>query len=296
MKNYYFAFGRIATLLVGACIFFAASFARGHEEGAPFADAIIDPLLLHHAHIENEQRINFFALRGVQTDLGGRSSAFESELELAYATHDFRYGFEFFVPIADVPSPTGRGREFGLGDIEVRPIKYAIFQRPSFILATASGVRLPTGSKSDGLGEGNTVYTQYLFADMAAGNWFLGVNLAGASNLTGESGSSFESGVVLSYSFISGTHGFELAQVPPSQHWVVSPSVEFVDERTFRGTQSGVHTSSVTPGLTFWHRPSGWQIHVGVSLPVSGEREANRIFLVQVGNHFNWGRLLGLRR
>lgn len=36
-----------------------------HETGAPFSGAIIDPLVLHHAHIEDEQRINFFALRGV---------------------------------------------------------------------------------------------------------------------------------------------------------------------------------------------------------------------------------------
>ena len=31
-----------------------------HEEGAPFSAAIIDPLIVHHAHLEDEQRLNFF--------------------------------------------------------------------------------------------------------------------------------------------------------------------------------------------------------------------------------------------
>jgi hypothetical protein len=36
-----------------------------HEEGAPFSGAILDPVLLHHAHIENEQRLKLFALNGL---------------------------------------------------------------------------------------------------------------------------------------------------------------------------------------------------------------------------------------
>jgi hypothetical protein len=277
---------------IALCVF--ATHALAHETGAPFSDAIIDPLLLHHAHLENEQRINFFGLREVENEFGRKTSAFEGELEMAYATHDFRYGWEVFIPIANILAPTGR--ETGIGDIEVRPIKYAIFQRPAFILATASGIRLPTGSKSAGLGEGNTVVTQYLFADAAAGNWFLGANLAGSANVTGETGNVFEYGAVISYSFIRGTDGLSLAKVPSSQSWVVSPSLELVGERAFRGPQNGAHTTSITPGITFWHRPSGWQIHAGVSVPVSGQREAEQVFLLQVGNHFNWGRLLGLSR
>lgn len=286
---------RNRALRVGAFILLSTS-VHAHEEGAPFADAIIDPLLLHHAHIENEQRINFFALRGVENELGRKSSAFESELELAYSSHDFRYGFEFFVPIADIPTPNGSGREFGLGDIEVRPIKYALFQRPWFIVTTASGIRLPAGNKADGLGEGNTVYTQYLFADAAEGNWFVGANLAGSANVTGETGNVFEYGAVVSYSFIRGTEGFGLAKVPSGQKWVISPSMELVGERAFRGPAAGSNALSITPGITFWHQPSGWQIHAALSVPVSGERNADQVFLLQVGNHFNWGRMLALSR
>lgn len=43
----------------------APGFLEAHEEGAPFSGVIIDPPFLHHAHIENEQRLNFFALQGV---------------------------------------------------------------------------------------------------------------------------------------------------------------------------------------------------------------------------------------
>jgi hypothetical protein len=295
MKNLSRYFYKIP-LLFATAAYFSAPSANGHEAGAPFSDAIIDPLILHHAHIENEQRINFFGLRGVRDSLGRKTSAFEGEIELAYGTRDFKYGFELFVPIVNMPAANRNERAMGIGDIEFRPVKYALFQRPAFILSTASGIRLPTGSKSDGLGEGNTTLTQYLFADAAAGNWFVGTNLAGGTNVSGETGSSFEYGAVISYSFIRGTRGFDVAKMPSSQSWVVSPSIEFVGENALRGPESGSHTTSITPGLTFWHRPSGWQIHAGVSVPVSGEREAEQIFLLQVGNHFNWGRLFGRTR
>jgi hypothetical protein len=35
-----------------------------HEEGAQFSGAIIEPLKVHHAHIEDEQKFNFFFLDG----------------------------------------------------------------------------------------------------------------------------------------------------------------------------------------------------------------------------------------
>lgn len=34
--------------------------AFGHNEGAPFSAAVIDPLIVHHAHLEDEQRLNLF--------------------------------------------------------------------------------------------------------------------------------------------------------------------------------------------------------------------------------------------
>jgi hypothetical protein len=277
-----------AVVLVGASV---SAFA--HEEGAPFSGAIIDPLVLHHAHIENEQRFNFFNSFGVRDGSGRKRNAYEGEFELAYSSPNFRYGFELFIPVANIPSPNDSGRETGIGDIEFRPLKLALYNSPEFILSTATAFRAPTGSEPKGLGEGEWGGTQFLFADFARGNWFLGVNLGLETSLTGPRETGLEYGVALAYSFISDTEPGRLAAPQPRQNWVFSPSLELVGTRGFQGTAAGEDTLSLIPGLTFWHTHSGWQIHVGVAAPVSGQRESNATLLIQIGNHFNWGRLFG---
>ena len=267
-----------------------------HEEGAPFSGAIIDPPILHHAHIENEQRLNFFALRGVRDANGRKRTAYETELELAYGSPNFKYGFEVFVPFANQPAPVGDGRVTGIGDMEVRPLKYALLMKPDFVLSTASGFGLPTGSRADGLGEGNTSFTQYLFVDKAQGNWAVLANLGVGTNLRGEEDTWFDYGAGLSYSFIRDVKFGDVAPARPSQNWVVTPSVELVGEHSFRGSIVGRHTTSLAPGLSFWHVRSGWQIRLGVQVPVAGEREADSVFLFQIGNHLNWGALFGKKK
>ena len=54
---------KVVSLLLGGIIFYA-QIVYSHEVGAPFSGAIIDPLEVHHAHIEDEQRLNFFFLNG----------------------------------------------------------------------------------------------------------------------------------------------------------------------------------------------------------------------------------------
>ena len=270
--------------------------AAAHEVGAPFSGAIIDPLVLHHAHIENEQRVNFFYFRGVEGFRGRKRSALEAELEVGWANEKFKFGGEMFLPIGVRPSPSSDGRLVGIGDLSLRPIKYAFVNRPDFVMTTATQFVLPTGSRRRGFGEGNTEFAQMLFVDKAVGNWFVGLNLEPHVNITGERGSGLESGVVLAYSFIKGTRGTRRAAPLPRQKWVISPSIEFVAESGFSGEGAGKTSTTVIPGLTFWNTRTGWQLHLGVSLPASGEREADRAFLVQVGNHINWGKLLGKRR
>jgi hypothetical protein len=264
-----------------------------HEAGAPFSGAIIDPLVLHHAHIENEQRFNFFSSFGVQDGTGRKRTAYEGEFELAYASPNFRYGAELFIPVANIPSPNSSGRETGIGDIEFRPLKLALYNSPEFILSTATAFRAPTGSESKGLGGGEWGGTQFLFADFARGNWFLGVNLGLETSLTGPRETGLEYGVACAYSFIHDTTPGGLAAPEPRQTWVISPSLEVVGTRGFQGAAAGEDTLSLIPGLTFWHTHSGWQIHVGVAAPVSGQRESDATLLIQIGNHFNWGRLFG---
>lgn len=285
---------RSRVAIIASLLSCASTVAFAHEEGAPFSGAIIDPLVLHHAHIENEQRFNFFASRGVKDGTGEKRSAFEGEFELAYASPNFRYGFELFIPVSSIPSPNDGGREFGIGDIEFRPLKLALYNSPAFVLSTATAFRAPTGSQSRGLGEGEWAGTQFLFADVARGNWYLGANLGVETSLSGPRESSFEYGAALAYSFIHATKRGGLAAPSPDQSWVFSPSLEVVGNRGFQGESSGENSVSLIPGLTFWHVRSGWQIHVGVATPVSGPREADTTFLIQFGNHLNWKRLFGL--
>lgn len=87
-----------------------------HEEGAPFSDAIVDPLILHHAHIENEERLNLFMLNRINEGESPGGQGYVSELELAYALPNHRYGFEVFIPVANLPALQGSGRVTGLQD------------------------------------------------------------------------------------------------------------------------------------------------------------------------------------
>lgn len=265
--------------------------ASAHEEGAPFSGAIIDPLVLHHAHIENEQRINLFSLRGVDGFGGRKGSAFQSELELAWSSEDFQFGAEVFVPFSRTPSPAIEGTQTGIGDVEVRPIKYSFANRADLVMSTATGITLPTGNKEKGLGRGNTALTQYLFVDKAVGNWFVGFNVSADVRVRGGSGSGLGYGAVLAYSFIEGTPADSVAKPRPGQSIVIAPSIEFIGETRLSGPDAREKTASLLPGLTLWWPKSGWQLHLGMSFPTTQTREANRVFLIQLGNHFNWERL-----
>jgi len=284
-----------SSLTLAVLCTFAATLARAHEEGAPFSGAITDPPILHHAHIENEQRLNFFALRRFQ-ESPGKKTAYESELEVAYATSNYRYGVEIFVPFSNVPSQSGRGTDTGIGDIELRPFKYSLLMKPDFVLSTATGVGLPTGSESKGLGNGQTTLTQYLFADKAVGNWSVFLNLGVGTTVSGKSDTTFEHGIGLAYSFIRGVSFGDLAPARPNQKWVFTPSVEYVGEYGLRGVSRDNDSGVIIPALTCWHVPSGWQFRFGVQFPITRSKEAEPVFMFQVGNHLNWASLLGLKR
>jgi len=252
-----------------------------HEEGAPFTAAIVDPLLVHHAHLEDEQRLNLFLSKGFIRKDGKKRFAFMNEYELAFAK-DFTWGGEIFIPF----STAGGNREYGVGDIEIQPIKWAFVNQPETIVTAALGFTLPTGSKKRGLGEGNTVVAPHLFFDHGFGNWYVGVNLIPNVNITGQQGLGFEYSSVLSYSFIWETE--KSAPTVPKQNWVWIPSLEIIGESVFRGEDRGRTFISLLPGVTAWHTRSGWQFHTGVQIPTSSRREDDLRFLFQIGNHFDW--------
>lgn len=101
----------------------APSFAAAHEAGAPFSGAILDPLVLHHAHIENEQRLNLTAAR-TGAGSGFRGASFGAKLELSSAAPSYDFRVEAFSPFSNLPD-SGAGRVSGVGDIALRPIKFS---------------------------------------------------------------------------------------------------------------------------------------------------------------------------
>lgn len=277
-------FRRFTAPLAGAWAAACVHAALAHEAGAPFSRAIVDPLILHHAHIENEQRVNLFHRRGVAGFGEPKRNAFEGELELAWRNESYTFGVELFVPFARHPSPDGAGSTTGIGDVELRPLKWAFVNRADLVLSTATGVVLPTGSRRRGLGSGDTVLAQHLFADKAFGDWFVGANLGAGFNAGGDSGRGVEYGLVLSYTF------------PERAGFVVSPSLEWVKEKRLAGPEAGEKSTTLVPGVAFWWPRTGWQLRFGLGVPRSGIREADRTFMLQVGNHLTWDRVLSAGR
>lgn len=252
-----------------------------HEEGANFSGAIIDPLRVHHAHIEDEQRINFSFIDDVGNIDG--NNTYSHSLELAINWDDnFRWGSEIFIPYSN----TGRSGA-DIGDIDIQLIKYAFINEPETILTGIFGMSLPTGNKSKGLGGENTAIEAALFLDKAYKNWYWGLNLELGTVVSGENETEFELATAVSYSFIDGTT--DLASPKPQQNFVPSVSFELVSENILSGAEEGTNVVTVIPGLHLWHPKSDWSIHFGVEIPVSSDKENDRVYLLQIGTHKDWG-------
>ncbi len=260
----------------------------GHEAGAPFSGAIVEPLEVHHAHIEDEQRISFSFLDRFSAEGGGTRAAFSHIVELAAAwTSDFQIGSEVFIPFSN----TGGDRDdYSIGDIEVWPLKYAFLNEPETIFTGVLSLKLPTGSESKGLGEGNTALGALFLFDQAHRNWYWGVNTEIATNISHERGTEFELASAISYSFIRET-GEGMAPPRPDQAIVPALSLELISESTLEGEKEGEHVFSVLPGVHLWHPASGWAVRLGVQVPVSSDKQFDAAVLCQISNHLDWGAL-----
>ncbi len=106
-----------------------------HEAGAPFSSAFAEGIMVHHAHIEDEQRINFMGLSNLRRG-NQKVAGFSSSLELAATwLDDFSLGSEIFIPFSNTGTVDD---QFGLGDIEIQPIKYAFLNQPVVTLINCS--------------------------------------------------------------------------------------------------------------------------------------------------------------
>lgn len=284
MKEFYVII--FQAVLISVIILSQTAF--GHEEGAPFSGAIIDPLDVHHAHIEDEQRINFSFLDGFRDEEGEKRTAYSTSLELAVDwTGKFRLGSEVVIPFSN----TGSDRNvYNIGDIELWPIKYAFIKKPETILTGVLSFGLPTGDESKGLGEGNTTAGALILIDHAYRNWFFGFNMEIETNLSNKAGSEFEVASVISYSFIKET-GNGMAPSRPHQAIVPSLSLEIISKSGLSGEEKGEDPVNVIGGFTLWHTKSGWTGRIGVDVPMRSDRESDLSVLFQIGNHISWGKL-----
>ncbi len=266
----------------------ASSTTFGHEVGAPFSGAISEPVILHHAHIEDEQSLNMAFRDDFQKEAGDQKRfAFDSSLELATAwDHDFSFGSEIFIPFSETGNDNDR---YALGDIEIWPIKYAFLNQPERVVTGALSIGLPTGSSAYGFGGKQTKLGTLLFVDQAWRNWYFGVNAEFEAVVSGPTESEFSIGV--SYSFIKGT-GNGIAPTIPNQDVVPVLSLEMVSEQILSGLEKENDTLKILPGLHLWHPASDWLVSVGLELPLSTYRNNDYAMHLKLRNHFDWGNLL----
>lgn len=129
-------------LLALAILLATAAPALAHGDHRSFSSALIDPLITHHAVLEDELKLNAFQFNGART---GNTVGLErsGSLELAYAFND-GWGIEAFVPIRGLNVGQTLG-PLGLGDLEIDPIKYAFWQERDLIMTATVATTLPTG-------------------------------------------------------------------------------------------------------------------------------------------------------
>ncbi len=275
------------------CTFFILSTsttAFAHEEGAPFSGAISEPIILHHAHIEDEQSLNMAFRNNFQKEEGQeKRSAFESALELATAWDDhYSFGSEIFIPFSDSGNDNDR---YALGDIEIWPIKYAFLNEAERVITGALSFGLPTGDKKRGFGEGQTRLGAKLFLDQAFKNFYFGANAEFETVLSGPTETEVEFALGLSYSFIQGT-GDGMAPTLPKQSFVPVLSLEMVSQQILSGLEKENDGLVILSGMHLWNPVSDWLVSVGLELPLSSYRNNDYTLHFKLRNHFNWGSLL----
>ena len=272
------------------CILSLSNPAFSHQAGAPFSGAISEPIILHHAHIEDEQGLNLSFTDDFQKEDGEtKRFGFESSLELATSWgDDFNFGSEIFVPFSDLGNDDNR---YALGDIELWPIKYAFLNEPESILTGALSIGLPTGNEDRGFGEGQTTLGAMMFLDQAWRNWFFGLNAEFESVVSGPTETEVEVAIAVSYSFIEGT-GDGIAAALPKQSIVPILSLELISEENLSGLEKDNDSLSIVPGFHIWTPASDWYISVGAELPLNSYRNNDFKMHLKVRNHFDWDGLL----
>lgn len=262
---------RFACLLSLACLPVAGPLWAhgGHKSQAP---GIIDPLVTHHAVLEDELKLNY---AGSQFDEEGVSEHTGS-LELAYAASDL-LGIELFIPYGatSVAGSTDRG----IGDVDLLLPKVSFVRDERLVMTTYVAVAIPTADRPAGADEATWVFAPHLLVDFGVRNF--GIQGNAAVEYETDGAVALEGNASLAYT-LTLSSGSKMS---------VSPLVELNVEAPVRGEESGELFVAVTPGVKFgW---GGWHLGTGVQLPVSDAREFDFRAMAQVGYHVTWGTLLG---
>ena len=244
------------------CLSSGAAAHVGHQEQLP---GIIDPLVTHHAVLEDELKLNYAGTRIGDDEV----TAHVASLELAYAFTDF-LGAELFVPFGVVSTPGGT--DVGLGDLDVLVPKLSFVRHPGFVMTTYVSVRFPTGDESIGLGEPGWSFAPHLLADSGFGNFGIQSNVAVEVETEGHV--ALEGNLSLTYSWIAGA----------AAQSILSPLVEANVEAPLDGEQAVA--LALTPGIKLGL--AGWHFGAGVQLPVTRPGEFDYAVLIQAGYHVAW--------
>ena len=280
----------IQCILSAFIILFSSGTTQAHQDSAPFSGAISELIKVHHAHIEDEQSINFSFYDDFQKEEDSeKRPAFETTLEFGIAwADDFSFGSEFSIPFSDTGT---NDNQYELGDIEIMPIKYAFLNQPETVLTGGISIGLPTGDGKKGFGEEQTKLGAVLFFDKSWRNWFFGANAEYESVISGPVETEVEFAFALSYSFIEGT-GHGIAPSKPDQSFVPVISLEIISESILSGLEKENNTFTILPSVHLWNPASGWQASLGGEVPLSSYKANDFQIHFKLKNHFDWSHLL----
>ncbi|MCH7948788.1 MAG: transporter [candidate division Zixibacteria bacterium] len=259
----------IISLMIILCLSTAEIFGHGSHKSQPIG--IIDPLVTHHAILEDELKFNYFNLKNDNENLKANLSS----LEIAFAFTDL-IGFEIFLPFGSVE--IDGIRYSGFGDIETFIPKISFIRKYGFVKTTYIAVRIPTGDEKADLGEPGWGFAPHLLMDYGKGGFGLQVNAAAEFETEGDI--ALEGNVSFAYSI--------MLKEDNNNKLMLSPLLEFALESPLKGEELK-SVLNIIPGIKI--ALNGWHLGLGAALPVTSAKEFDYLATMQLGYHVKWENL-----
>lgn len=253
-----FAAGALALAPVSSVL------AHGGHAAQPIS--VIDPIIAHHALLEDELKLNLMGERVFDVD---RSTAMGS-LELAYAIDD-TLGVEAFIPFGAIWDPAGLSG--GVGDIELQIPKVSFLREYGLVMTAYVALTLPTRAPPSSIGAGAWVAAPHVLIDIGAGPVGVQGNAAVEASSSGEL--AVELRGALSYSLLLGGAGPDI--------------LSFVLEGF--GDVSVLDAEAFVAGLAGARLSLGpWSIALGAAAEVAGAAPFDLRIAAQLGCHVSQNR------